>query len=150
MREILDTRLLLLPDDQTLLWLTSNLPAKDLLGSIQRGSWFPPDPYASRKPAKCALLFESLVIVTLEPPSNPPEPSGSFTHPIPEGTPLSVRQRQVLRLLAEGYTPKEIAHSLGLSQRQVHRHLKNLRDRFDSTTLAQSISRAASLGLLDE
>ena len=146
------TRLLLLPDEQTLLWLESDLTPTALIESVRRGKWYPPDPYGGRLAAHCALLFDRLVIITLQPPAAPPADSAEdgYHRPLPAVPSLTPRQRQVLELLAEGLTAKEMAGRLGLSLRQVRRHLAGLRQRFNSATLAQSIGRAVSLGLLDE
>jgi len=53
--------------------------------------------------------------------------------------PLSKRQRQCARLLAEGFTTKEIAFQLGLRPRTVNYHLVQARERMSSATFEQMI-----------
>jgi DNA-binding CsgD family transcriptional regulator len=48
------------------------------------------------------------------------------------GPNLSHRERQVLSLLAEGQTNKEIAAQLRISQQTIRTHLQRLRDKFAS------------------
>lgn len=47
---------------------------------------------------------------------------------------LSQRQRQVLRLLARGEAPKQIARELGVSVATVRAHLQRSRDRCNAPT----------------
>jgi DNA-binding CsgD family transcriptional regulator len=45
--------------------------------------------------------------------------------------PLTVREREVLRLIAAGHTNKAIASTLGVSERTVDRHVSNILDKLD-------------------
>jgi DNA-binding CsgD family transcriptional regulator len=74
--------------------------------------------------------------------NNTPEDDGALA--------LSPRQMQVLRGLAEGLTTKQIALRLGLSPRTVRFHAAALKERFGASTRAESVGRAATLGLLEE
>ena len=58
---------------------------------------------------------------------------------------LSEREREVLALVIEGLTNKEIARALELSPRTVETHRANLSTKLDATSLAQLIRRYASL-----
>jgi FixJ family two-component response regulator len=58
---------------------------------------------------------------------------------------LSEREREVLALVIEGLTNKEIARALTLSPRTVETHRANLSTKLDATSLAQLIRRYASL-----
>lgn len=58
---------------------------------------------------------------------------------------LSPREREVLALVVEGLTNKEIARALGLSPRTVETHRANLGDKLQVQTLAQMIRRYAAL-----
>jgi len=62
--------------------------------------------------------------------------------------PLTVRQLDVLRLVAEGCSDKEIAGRLVLSEHTVHRHLANIYTRLGCPTRAAAVAQAARLGLL--
>lgn len=52
---------------------------------------------------------------------------------------VSPRQRSILHLLTEGRVAKEIALSLGISQRTVESHLEKLRKRFKAKTTVELI-----------
>ncbi len=58
---------------------------------------------------------------------------------------LSAREREVLGLIVEGLTNKEIGRALGLSPRTVETHRANLFDKLGETSLAQLIRRYAAL-----
>jgi DNA-binding NarL/FixJ family response regulator len=62
--------------------------------------------------------------------------------------PLTARQLDVLRLVAEGLGDKEIAVRLVLSEHTVHRHLANIYTRLGCPTRAAAVALAARLGLL--
>jgi LuxR family transcriptional regulator, maltose regulon positive regulatory protein len=61
---------------------------------------------------------------------------------------LSAREREVLRLVAQGRTNAEIAAALVLSEHTVHRHVANILARLGSPSRAAAVARAAELGLL--
>lgn len=63
-------------------------------------------------------------------------------------TPLTPRQTEVLRLVAQGLSNREIAAALGISDHTVHRHVGNILLRLDAPTRAAAASRAASRGLI--
>ena len=62
--------------------------------------------------------------------------------------PLSERQLQVLRLVAEGLGDKDIADRLVLSEHTVHRHVANIYLRLGCSSRAAAVARASRLGLL--
>jgi ATP/maltotriose-dependent transcriptional regulator MalT len=62
--------------------------------------------------------------------------------------PLSARQLQVLRLVAEGLGDKEIANRLVLSEHTVHRHVANIYVRLGCSSRAAAVAHASRLGLL--
>jgi DNA-binding NarL/FixJ family response regulator len=61
---------------------------------------------------------------------------------------LSIRQREVLRLMASGATNKEIADSLCLSPHTVKGHTKELYRRLHARNRAGAVRRAQDVGLL--
>ena len=62
--------------------------------------------------------------------------------------PLTMRQLDVLRLVAEGHSDKDIATRLLLSEHTVHRHIANIYTRLGCSTRAAAVAQAGSLGLL--
>jgi LuxR family transcriptional regulator, maltose regulon positive regulatory protein len=62
--------------------------------------------------------------------------------------PLSPRECEVLRLVSEGLTDREIAAKLVLSQHTVHRHVSNIYAKLDCSTRAAAVAKANRLGLL--
>jgi len=62
---------------------------------------------------------------------------------------LTPRERQVLELLGEGLTIRQIASRLGISPRTVETHVAKLYRKLGVRTRVQAISRAATLGLVD-
>ncbi|MBP6963273.1 MAG: response regulator transcription factor [Armatimonadetes bacterium] len=61
---------------------------------------------------------------------------------------LTVREVQVLRLILEGRSSKEVAESLYLSKRTVDFHLARIYEKLNVTNRVQAIRRAAELGLV--
>lgn len=61
---------------------------------------------------------------------------------------LSEREREVLGLTAAGRRQAEIATALGISERTVENHLRNIRQRIGVKTTAQAVQAAIRLGEL--
>ena len=61
---------------------------------------------------------------------------------------FSGREREVLTLVAEGLSDKEIAEQLVLSRHTVHRHVANIRRKLGRGTRTAAVAEAARLGLL--
>jgi len=61
---------------------------------------------------------------------------------------LTSRQRQVLQLLAEGLSPKEIGHSLGISNKTVHVFQRQIRERLNVESVADMTRLAVRHGLV--
>jgi DNA-binding NarL/FixJ family response regulator len=62
---------------------------------------------------------------------------------------LSSREEQVLRLVAEGLTNKEIARQLTVSQNTVKTHVTSLFNKLGVDSRAHAVAVAANVGLLD-
>lgn len=60
---------------------------------------------------------------------------------------LSLRQRDILRLLVEGKTCKEMASALGISARTVEHYVERLKLRFDQPRLHALVAYAITRGL---
>ncbi len=62
--------------------------------------------------------------------------------------PLSARELDVLKLLAQGCTDKKIAEALVIARETVHKHLKNIYGKLDVHSRTEAIVSARELGLL--
>ena len=62
--------------------------------------------------------------------------------------PLSEREIEVLQLIAEGLTNREIASRLFLSVNTVKAHARNLNGKLDAHNRTQAVARARALGIL--
>ena len=62
--------------------------------------------------------------------------------------PLSEREREVLQLVAEGLTNREIASRLFLSLNTVKGHTRNIYGKLTVHSRTQAIARSQELGLL--
>ncbi|WP_454855789.1 alpha/beta fold hydrolase [Promicromonospora soli] len=61
---------------------------------------------------------------------------------------LSMREVEVLRLVAQGWSDHEIAKRLVLSEHTVHRHVANIRTKLNVTSRAAAVAHAAKAGLI--
>jgi two-component system response regulator NreC len=62
--------------------------------------------------------------------------------------PLTPREREILQLIAEGKTNKEIAHQLGMSVKTVDSHRRNLMVKLDIHETAGLVRHAVKIGLV--
>ena len=66
------------------------------------------------------------------------------------GLSLSPREKEILRLLAEGYTSKEIAEKLVISSSTVHTHRSNLMSKLGLSTRRELMQYARQHGLIQD
>jgi DNA-binding NarL/FixJ family response regulator len=81
------------------------------------------------------------------------ETEAAKSAPVPGNTPrdlLTPRETGVLRLLAQGYTNRQIAEELSLSVRTVEGHRANLTEKLGSRSRVALVRYAREHGLLDE
>ena len=64
--------------------------------------------------------------------------------------PLTQRETEVLRLLVEGLTNKEVAEKLIMSPRTAEVHVANILGKMDVNTRARAISKAVGMGIVPE
>ena len=62
---------------------------------------------------------------------------------------LSQREREVLGLMAQGLTNKEIAQRLVISEHTVRNHVSSVLDKLDVTSRSGAVAKAIQRGLLD-
>ena len=62
--------------------------------------------------------------------------------------PLSIREGDILELIAEGLSNKEIARNLAITPETVKSHVKHIFIKLNVERRAQAVSRAQSLGLI--
>ena len=62
---------------------------------------------------------------------------------------LTAREQEILRLLAEGLPPKEIAEKLFISPKTVENHRANIMNKLDLHSTLELVRYAAKLGLID-
>ena len=67
-----------------------------------------------------------------------------------EGLGLSPREREILALIADGLTDREIAEELFISVNTAKTHLKNILTKLQVKSRAQIVARGARAGLLDD
>jgi LuxR family maltose regulon positive regulatory protein len=78
----------------------------------------------------------------------PTEPQGQSPSPSPLVEPLTERERDVLALIAQGLTNREIADHLVISVNTVKTHAKHIYDKLDVRNRAEATNRAIELDLL--
>lgn len=61
---------------------------------------------------------------------------------------LSVREKQVIKLVAEGHKTKDIAEMLEISDRTVSKHRENIMTKLGMTASAELVNYASHIGLL--
>jgi len=66
-------------------------------------------------------------------------PPGPQPIPFPE---LSDREREVLRMLMEGYLYKEIAEQMAVSWHTVHNHIRHIYEKLHVRSRAQAVAKA--------
>jgi ATP/maltotriose-dependent transcriptional regulator MalT len=64
------------------------------------------------------------------------------------GDAITARERDVLSMIAQGYSNKRIARTLEISPETVKSHVKHIFSKLDVAARSEAVSRAASLGLL--
>jgi LuxR family transcriptional regulator, maltose regulon positive regulatory protein len=93
--------------------------------------------------------YASLLLAPLAPDNTAKatlHPSSFIPHPLVE--PLSQRELEILRLIADGLTNQEIADRLVLSLPTVKWHIGNLYGKLGINSRTQAVARARELGIL--
>ncbi len=78
---------------------------------------------------------------------------GRFARQAREGSEMAAsltrRELEILELISEGLTMRQVATRLGISPRTVETHVAKLYRKLSVRTRVQAVARAASLGLID-
>ena len=64
----------------------------------------------------------------------------------PDG--LTAREMEVLRLVAQGMTDREVGYDLGISEKTAANHVGSIRKKTGSSSRSQAVAYAAAKGLL--
>ena len=75
--------------------------------------------------------------------------AGEAGKPPEAGVPLTGREGEVLRLLAQGKTNKEIAHLLTISERTVKFHVRSVFAKLGAANRTEAVALAAQRGLVE-
>lgn len=68
---------------------------------------------------------------------------------VPEtGTALTKREKEVLGYVAQGYTNKQVAHTLQISDATIEKHLGHVFGKLGAQSRAHAVARAQRAGLL--
>ena len=62
---------------------------------------------------------------------------------------LSDRQVEILQMIADGSSTKQVARELGITQKTVHNHLNAIYRRLDTQSLTHAVLSAVRLGIID-
>jgi DNA-binding CsgD family transcriptional regulator len=76
---------------------------------------------------------------------SPPVPAST---PLPVGRDLTDREREVLRLLADGLSNRQLATRLGISESTVARHVLVVMRKLDAASRAHAVTLGFRVGLL--
>ena len=100
---------------------------------------------------RLAQTLSQLDDVTLVPPGAPADvrlSEISDTVSIPDGPELTPREVQVLLIMAEGASNREIAERLGISFHTAKFHVRSIMEKLDATGRVDAVAHAARLGVI--
>lgn len=75
-------------------------------------------------------------------------PRSQPVQPPPNQTPLSEREKQILKMVARGASNKEIAEELVIAEGTVKNHLSNIFDKLDARDRMQAVLISKELGII--
>ncbi|MFF2050501.1 response regulator [Leifsonia sp. NPDC058194] len=86
------------------------------------------------------------VIERATPPAEMPGELGADVEV--NGAILTIREQEVLRMIAQAYSNRDIATSLSIAEGTVKRHTTNMYEKLGATSRIDAVRKAARLGLL--
>lgn len=122
-----------------------------LFAALQAGA----QGYLLKDQPRARLVAQLEGIVRGEPPLSPSIARRVLRHfrrlptANPDGPELSAREKEVLCLLARGYTRTDIALALGITANTVAGHVKGIYRKLDVSGRAEAALQAVRLGLVD-
>jgi LuxR family maltose regulon positive regulatory protein len=134
------------PEGYTRIFLDEGLPmARLLYKAVQRGIM--PE-YAGKLLAAFNATLTDEADATIRRPMTRVQDSSSIVRPVPVVEPLTQRETEVLKLIAEGLSNREIALRLFISLSTVKRHNATIFSKLAVYNRIQAVARGRDLGLL--
>jgi DNA-binding NarL/FixJ family response regulator len=93
-------------------------------------------------------LIRRLTSKTSQPVERPPTPERAAAASTPLSSPLTSRELEVLRLLAQGKTNQDIAEDLLVSRATAKEHVRHIIAKLEVSDRTQAVVRAYELGLV--
>ncbi len=63
--------------------------------------------------------------------------------------PLSDRQVEILQMIADGHSTKQVAALLGITHKTIHNHLNSIYRKLDTQSLTHAVLSAVRMGIID-
>jgi DNA-binding NarL/FixJ family response regulator len=112
------------------------------------------DPALRRRLAAALTADPGLTVVGEAEQADLVVSDGDLTEPVAtrsvdlEGAPLTARELDVLRLMAQGLANKEIAAELGISRNTVKDHVASVLDKLGAHTRTEAVARGIRQGMI--
>lgn len=148
------------PDDVPTVWLVDDA-SRVVMPTLARGiaaGWLPLDAEPWRVLAAARAVHEGFVALApgllrdaaprARRAPRPVAPDERTSGDAVEGAPLTEREREVLRALAEGLGNKQVAARLGIGTSTVKSHLEAIYAKLGAHTRSEAVARAMRAGLV--
>ncbi len=146
------TRVMFFPNDRLSFTVETQDSPEWVEQQVNEKRWNPPEElrewFEQRSAEFSAVRLGELVIILPRPVSGEAVQGAGGDRSPERASPLNERQLVILRLVAEGLTDKQIATRMKISQRNVQHQMNSIKHRLGASNRAQSMLRAAMLGLL--
>jgi len=112
---------------------------------------FPPDGRVAAQGGghRARTALADGLAVTSGGPSSVSVPSSSVPNGYVLGRSLTIREREILALIADGHTNRQIGVQVGISDKTVKRHVSNIFNKLAANTRAMAVRRAFESGILE-
>jgi DNA-binding NarL/FixJ family response regulator len=114
-----------------------------LIKKVNPGDWYPylKSVVSEQIPVSCEVVNEVIQTISHQPKK--------ADHP-QTSNPLSQREMEIMKLVAKGYTNKEISHAMFISEYTVKNHLKNILKKLGIKNRVQLTRYAIECGWVEE